>query len=59
MVPASFELKVYLGVVSFPGVVTKVTAAIVGEVVSIVTADTLNALLACPKESVTVMVQLL
>ena len=36
MVPASFELKMYLGVVSLPGVVTAVTSATVGPVVSII-----------------------
>ena len=36
MVPASFELKMYLGVVSLPGVVTAVSSVTVGEVVSII-----------------------
>ena len=43
--------------VSLVGVVTAVTWDKVGAVVSIVNADTLNAVLAFPAESVTVMVQ--
>ena len=36
MVPASVELKVYAGVVSLSGVVTAVTSASIGAVVSVV-----------------------
>ena len=36
MVPASVELKVYAGVVSLVGVVTTVTSASIGAVVSVV-----------------------
>ena len=36
MVPASVELKVYEGVVSLSGVVTAVTSASIGAVVSVV-----------------------
>ena len=36
MVPASVELKVYAGVVSVVGVVTAVTSASIGAVVSVV-----------------------
>ena len=36
MVPVSFELKMYLGVVSLPGVVTAVSSVTVGAVVSII-----------------------
>jgi hypothetical protein len=35
MVPASFDLKMYLGVVSLPGFATGVTSVTVGPVVSI------------------------
>jgi hypothetical protein len=45
--------------VSFVGVVTAVTSAKVGAVVSIVKLEMLNALLVLPEESVTVIVQLL
>ena len=57
MVPASFELKMYLGVVSLPGVVTAVTSATVGPVVSTTKVFTDKALLALLALSVTVMVQ--
>ena len=57
--PASFELKVYLGVVSLRGVVTAVTSATVGATVSITNCVTDRALLVLLALSVTLMVQLL
>ena len=57
IVPASFELKMYLGVVSLPGVVTAVPSATVGPVVSMIKESTDRALLALLALSVTVMVQ--
>ena len=56
MVPASVELKVYEGVVSLSGVVTAVTSASIGAVVSITNELIFNVTL-LPAESVTVIVQ--
>ena len=57
MVPASVVEKVKSGVVSFPGVVTGVTTASVGAVVSIVNDGTCKTALVFPAASVTVIVQ--
>ena len=56
MVPASVELKVYEGVVSLSGVVTAVTSATVGAVVSITNEFIFNVTLLL-ELSVTVIVQ--
>ena len=58
MVPASFELKMYLGLVSLPGDGTAVTSANVGPVVSTTKVFTDSALLVLLALSVTLMVQL-
>jgi hypothetical protein len=57
IVPASVVEKVKSGVVSFPGVVTGVTTASIGAVVSIVNDGTCNTELVFPAASVTVIVQ--
>jgi hypothetical protein len=57
IVPASVELKVKLGVVSFVGVGTGVTTARTGAVVSITNVGTLSADEMFPAASVTVIVQ--
>jgi len=59
MVPASFELKVYAGVVSLVSVGTAVTWLSDGALVSMVNELTERALLGLLALSVTVMVQLL
>ncbi len=58
MVPASVVENEKFGVVSFVGVVTGVTTASVGAVVSIVNDGTDNGVEAFPTASVTVIVQL-
>ena len=57
MEPASVELKVNAGVVSWPGVGTGVTTASVGTAVSMTNVGTFNTELVLPAASVTVIVQ--
>ena len=57
IVPASVELKVKSGVVSFPGVATGVTTARTGAVVSITNVGTVRTDEIFPAASVTVIVQ--
>ena len=57
MEPASVELNVNAGVVSWPGVGTGVTTASVGATVSMTNVGTFNTELVLPAASVTVIVQ--